>query len=151
MVYAPVSKLCYFAAVGEGAFKEDAAGVVSSIKTRTIADSTIKVLVSRNIGLESMRPFLQQLDDYEVTYYAGALKLCFIAEGSADVFPRLGFNYEWDTAAGQCIVEQAGGKVVDLMFEPLQYNAKEDLHNPCFLVVGDSSYNWQAYLEFLRN
>lgn len=151
VVYAPMRRLCYFAAVGKGAFKEGADGNIEQIKTRTIADSTIKVLASRNIGVESIRPFLQQIEDYELTYYAGALKLCFIAEGSADVFPRLGSNYEWDTAAGQCIVEQAGGSVVDLEFQPLQYNTKDDLHNPYFMVVGDLSYNWQKYLEFLRN
>lgn len=151
VIYAPLKNLCYFAAVGKGAFKEDATGNVEQIYTRTIADSTIKVLASRNLGVASVRPFLQQLDDYELTYYAGALKLCFIAEGSADVFPRLGTNYEWDTAAGQCIVEQAGGAVVDLEFQSLQYNTKDDLRNPYFMIVGDLSYNWQKYIKFLRN
>lgn len=63
-----------------------------------------------------------------------SLKICLIAEGKADLYPRLGPTMEWDTAAGQAIAECAGAAVVDFgTRKPLVYN-KEDLHNPWFIV-----------------
>jgi 3'(2'), 5'-bisphosphate nucleotidase len=58
------------------------------------------------------------------------------------LYPRLGPTSEWDTAAAQCIVEQAGGRVVTLDGEPLRYNQKESLLNPHFLVYADTGKNW---------
>jgi 3'(2'), 5'-bisphosphate nucleotidase len=72
----------------------------------------------------------------EVDFLAAgsSLKFCLIAEGRADVYPRFGPTMEWDTAAGQAIVEQAGGRVLRAgSQEPLSYN-KEDLLNPSFIV-----------------
>jgi 3'(2'), 5'-bisphosphate nucleotidase len=75
-----------------------------------------------------------------------SLKLCLVAEGSADIYPRLGPTSEWDTAAAQCVVEQAGGKVTDTRMQPLRYNTKESMLNPFFLVFGDDSHDWSQYL-----
>ena len=74
-----------------------------------------------------------------------SLKLCLVAEGAADLYPRLGLTSEWDTAAAHCIVEQAGGHVCTLDGEPLRYNTKESLLNPYFLVYGDDSRDWTAF------
>ena len=70
-----------------------------------------------------------------------------IAEGKADLYPRLGPTSEWDTAAAQCVVEQAGGFVTDTHMQPLRYNTKDSLLNPFFLVFGDDSRDWSQYLE----
>jgi len=68
-----------------------------------------------------------------------ALKFGLIAEGSADIYPRFGPTMEWDTAAGQCVVEQSGGAVLRLNENtPLDYN-KIDLHNPDFICIGKHS------------
>jgi 3'(2'), 5'-bisphosphate nucleotidase len=75
-----------------------------------------------------------------------SLKFCVIAEGGADVYPRLGLTSEWDTAAAQAVVEQAGGSVVELDGKPLSYNAKEDILNPWFFVIGASDRDWLALL-----
>ena len=69
-----------------------------------------------------------------------------MAEGSADLYPRLGPTSEWDTAAAQAVVEAAGGRVTDLKLRPLRYNTKESLLNPHFLVFGDTSVDWSGYL-----
>ena len=69
-----------------------------------------------------------------------------VAEGSADLYPRLALTSEWDTAAAQAIVEQAGGKIVQLDFSDMTYNQKESLLNPFFLVLGDPEFNWKAEL-----
>ncbi len=71
-----------------------------------------------------------------------SLKLCLVAEGSADIYPRLAPTSEWDTAAAHAVVTAAGGVVVNTAFEPLQYN-KEDILNPHFLVLGQSIEEWR--------
>ena len=63
-----------------------------------------------------------------------SLKFCMLAEGEADLYPRLGLTSEWDTAAAQLILEQAGGRVIEYQSEqPLRYNQKESLLNPYFI------------------
>jgi 3'(2'), 5'-bisphosphate nucleotidase len=70
-----------------------------------------------------------------------------VAEGSADLYPRLGPTMEWDTAAAQCVVEQAGGRVTTLTNTPLQYN-KANLLNPFFMVASPATTAlWTAYLH----
>ena len=71
-----------------------------------------------------------------------SLKFCLVAEGKADLYPRLGLTSEWDTAAAQCIVEQAGGHVVTMDNQPLTYNTKDSLLNPYFMVYGDANREW---------
>lgn len=148
--YAPAKQTCYFAYQNSPAFKEDANGKINILHTRSIPDDQIKVIVSKKSGIDKLQVFLSELDNHELIYYGGSLKLCLVAEGRVDIYPRLGLNCEWDTAAGQCIVEQAGGLVVDLDFKSLRYNTKDSLYNPYFLVLGDPNYNWQKYLKFLR-
>jgi len=66
-----------------------------------------------------------------------SIKMCLIAEGAADIYPRLGPTSEWDTAASQCIIEEAGGALIDYQTQlPLPYGNKEDLLNPDFITVG---------------
>jgi 3'(2'), 5'-bisphosphate nucleotidase len=85
----------------------------------------------------------------EVEFIAkgSSLKLCLVAEGLADIYPRFGPTSEWDTAAAQCVVEQAGGVVVNLDFEPIVYNAKDDILNPFFLVIADEAFGWQKWVK----
>jgi len=75
-----------------------------------------------------------------------SLKLCLVAEGSADIYPRLGPTSEWDTAAAEAVVVAAGGRVTDTRLQPLAYNARESLLNPHFLVFGDTSVDWSRFL-----
>jgi len=75
-----------------------------------------------------------------------SLKFCVIAEGGADLYPRLGLTSEWDTAAAQAVVEQAGGSVVTLYGKAMRYNTKADILNPHFFVIGPSDRDWLALL-----
>ena len=70
-----------------------------------------------------------------------------MAEGNVDIYPRFGPTSEWDTAAAQCIVEEAGGVVTDTSLQPIRYNNKESLLNPDFLVIADPSFDWMPYIE----
>ena len=74
---------------------------------------------------------------------ASSLKLCMVADGSADLYPRLIPTSEWDTAAAQAVVEAAGGKVLNWETkQPLRYNTKENLLNPYFVVCAEESEVW---------
>jgi 3'(2'), 5'-bisphosphate nucleotidase len=75
------------------------------------------------------------------------LKACLVAEGAVDCYFRLGPTGEWDTAATQCIVEEAGGKLLSTKLSPLSYNLRETLENPNFIVIGDSTLPWQEILS----
>ena len=71
-----------------------------------------------------------------------SLKLCKVAEGKADIYSRLGPTYQWDIAAGQAVVESAGGVVNDLSGNPLSYKFDPELKNPHFYCAGDKEFLW---------
>ena len=75
---------------------------------------------------------------------SSSLKFCRVAEGAADVYPRFGPTSEWDTAAAQAVVEQAGGRVLMLDGKALSYNTKADMLNPHFVVLGPPGRDWLA-------
>lgn len=146
VIYAPVYGLTYWAVEGMGAFKETAQGFApirvsrrsmprldapGDRKTRPVA-----IIVSRShirgANAQFMTDMQQIYREPELLRVGSSLKLCMIADGQADVYPRMGPTSEWDIAAGQCILEQAGGVVQKLDGEPLRYN-KANLLNPHFI------------------
>ena len=94
--------------------------------------------------------YLAALGPHEITPMGSSLKICLIAEGAADLYPRLGPTSEWDTAAAQAILESAGGRMMDLVGRPLRYNTKDDLLNPHFLAFGDTRRDWLVPLRQTR-
>jgi len=76
-----------------------------------------------------------------------SLKACFIAEGRADIFLRFGITGEWDTGASQCIVVEAGGKILAHDFSPLSYNMRTSVINPDFFIMGDQNVDWQNIVK----
>jgi 3'(2'), 5'-bisphosphate nucleotidase len=102
------------------------------------SDSQLVIAGSRSHPSKEFEAFVEnakkKYSKVEVVSSGSSLKLCLVAEGMADIYPRLGPTMEWDTAAGQAIVEQAGGRVVNYETgEPLKYN-KKNLLNPWFFV-----------------
>ncbi len=75
-----------------------------------------------------------------------SLKMCMVAEGTADLYPRLWLTSEWDTAAAHCIVDEAGGQLVKTDMSPLLYNTKDSLLNPYFFTIGNNDIDWVKYL-----
>ena len=108
----------------------------------------LKVAVSRRHGGDLQR-FMSQLGDYSTVKMGSALKACLVAEGKVDVYPRLGPTSLWDTAASQCIVEMAGGAVLNAAGHPLEYVQTGSLLNPFFIVVSDRDYNWPPFAEVM--
>jgi 3'(2'), 5'-bisphosphate nucleotidase len=105
------------------------------------------VVGSRSHRGSSLDGFLEKLGDFEMVPMGSSLKFCLVAEGAADIYPRLGPTSEWDTAAAQAVVEQAGGTVLQLDGKPLIYNAKPDILNPHFMVVGPQDHDWLGILS----
>ncbi len=141
VVYVPVQQVSYFAAKGVGVFKR-VEGKKTSISVMKNARFKPTVVGSRSHASEEMQAYLERLGQHELVSMGSSLKFCLVAEGKADLYPRLGLTSEWDTAAAQCIVEQAGGHVVTADGKSLQYNAKESLLNPHFFVYADTSKDW---------
>ena len=90
---------------------------------------------------------LGKLGAHELKPLGSSLKFCRAARAEVDLYIRYGLTSEWDTAAGQCVLEQAGGGVTDFSGAALRYNAKESLLNPDFLAFGDSSVAWAELLR----
>lgn len=150
VVYAPALDTCYFASEGCGAFKRIGNEEPHQIYVRSRAPEHLTVVGSRSHQTEGLATFLSRLGDYQLKSIGSSLKLCWVAEGEADLYPRIGLTSEWDTAAAQCVVEAAGGAVTDLKGERLRYNAKSSILNPYFLVYGDKSRTWHGYAEGLQ-
>jgi 3'(2'), 5'-bisphosphate nucleotidase len=146
VVHVPVKNRSFYGYKGGGAFERTPAGEIREISVTAEAQSPVRVVGSRSHRGELVDAYLEKLGEHVMVSMGSSLKLCLVASGEADVYPRLGLTSEWDTAAAQAVVESAGGKVVQISGETLMYNTKEDILNPHFLVYGDSSRDWTAYL-----
>lgn len=146
VVYAPVIGVLYYAAKGQGAFKKSSTNQPKAIHVRDKCADTTIVACGRSCPTETMQHFVKNLGAHKIIHVGSALKSCLVAEGKADIYARLGPTSEWDTAAAQCIVEEAGGMITDTKMQRLCYNTKDDLLNPHFFVAGDQSINWSEYL-----
>lgn len=142
VVHVPAKDETYYAARDVGAYKRDAEGTNHFIQVRKPSNKVPVIVGSRSHQSAEMQQYLDTLGKYEMTPMGSSLKLCLIAEGAADLYPRLGLTSEWDTAAAQAVVEIAGGEVVTTDRKPLLYNTKENLLNPWFMVFGDDTHDW---------
>ncbi|KRT53797.1 3'(2'),5'-bisphosphate nucleotidase CysQ [endosymbiont of Ridgeia piscesae] len=147
VIYAPVLERFYYGVLGEGAWKKQGPAEAEAIQVQAKLRSPAIVAGSRSHAGNSLIKFLENIGPHELTSMGSSLKFCLVADGSADLYPRLGLTSEWDTAAAQAVVEAAGGKITMLDMQPLRYNTKDSLLNPFFFVFGDSSVNWSQYLE----
>ncbi len=146
IVHAPVLETTYYGIPGEGAWKQQTGHGAQSIHVANQCGQPVRVAGSRSHAGDSLLRFLENLGAHELLSMGSSLKLCLVADGSADIYPRLGPTSEWDTAAAQAVVEAAGGRVTTLDLQPLEYNTGESLLNPHFLVFGDHKVKWTDYL-----
>jgi 3'(2'), 5'-bisphosphate nucleotidase len=146
VVYAPARPVLYAAARGCGAFRREPGGERTPIHAQSAAPARPRILGSRSHGDAVLDRMLARLGEHERLPVGSALKFGLLAEGSGDLYVRRGPTSEWDTAAGQAVVLEAGGCVVDFGGTPLRYNARDDLLNPSFLAYADRSRDWLALL-----
>jgi len=140
VIYAPHSHSLYYGQAGEGAYRRAESGEVERIRTRAVPPAGLTVLASRTTA-ERTAAKLAHLTVAEFLPSSSSLKFCLLAEGSADLYPRYGRTMEWDTAAGQAILEAAGGRVMTLEGDaeagPLRYGKTEGgFENPHFVAWG---------------
>ncbi|UCX04395.1 3'(2'),5'-bisphosphate nucleotidase CysQ [Shewanella glacialimarina] len=136
VVYAPVLGKCYSGIVGNGAWLEHN-GQISRLDISQRSILPIPVVVgSRSHISPDVAAYLHTVGEHQMLSVGSSLKFCMVAEGQADVYPRLGLTSEWDTAAAQAVLESAGGVVVEYpALTPLQYNQKENILNPYFIAA----------------
>lgn len=134
VVTVPALKEVYWGAKGEGAYKRDRSGKVHRIQVSE-PRSIKRVVASKNHLNPETREFIAKLGEHELVQAGSSLKFCRIAEGHADIYPRLGPTCEWDTGAAHAVLLAAGGKVQTIEGSALKYG-KKDFLNPCFIAVG---------------
>lgn len=139
VVTAPALNTAYLAAEGIGAFKVDEKGERHVLKGAGKAPEghCWRVVGSRSHPSPDLAAWLDKLGEHEMLPMGSSLKLCVIAEGKADTYPRLGPTCLWDTGAAQAVVEQAGGRVETLEGQPLSYATPSQVLNPHFVVWGN--------------
>lgn len=149
VVYIPAQDVTYFARRGEGAFRQNGDGAPARVAVRTADPERVVVVASRDHAGPEVAAILERIAaagiEVEAASMGSSLKFCLVAEGAADFYPRTVPTMEWDTAAAQCVVEEAGGAVTTLDGARLRYN-KASLRNPSVMAFGDAGAGWQRFL-----
>ncbi|MBL0088089.1 MAG: 3'(2'),5'-bisphosphate nucleotidase CysQ [Ideonella sp.] len=136
VVFVPVSGRLFAGARGLGAFEVDAAGQRQAIACRAVPSEGLTVLASRSHGdAAALDRWLATQRVHAVKTAGSSLKLCLLAAGEADAYPRFGRTMEWDTAAGHAVLAAAGGSVRALDASLLRYS-KPGFENPDFIARG---------------
>lgn len=145
VVFAPVLDELAHAVRGGGAMLERG-GESFALNVARRSGPPLRVMGSRSHDDGRLNGFLERVGAHELIALGSSLKFCRLAEGEADLYLRYGPTSEWDTAAGQCVLEEAGGAVTDLAGATLRYNQRESLLNPEFVASADPRGNWRAHL-----
>jgi len=147
VVHVPVTDTSYRGLVGRGAWRQTAAAAAEPIRVTRTAVAPLRVVASRSHRGDSLDAFLERVGPHRLLALGSSLKFCIVAEGGADVYPRLGPTSEWDTAAAHAVLTAAGGTVSQLDGAPLQYNTRAELLNPHFVAYGPRDRDWLALLR----
>jgi 3'(2'), 5'-bisphosphate nucleotidase len=150
IVHAPVLRTTWVGQVGGDAFKVKH-GIYAELRVRELPDPDVApwtVVGSRRHGVAEFEAFCAALPAHERVSMGSSIKLCLVAEGEADLYPRLAPTSEWDTAAAQAVVTAAGGEVLDAnTLEPLRCNQQDSVLNPWFIVCGQRDERWETALR----
>ena len=138
VVSAPAQGLVYWGAQGLGAFTEHRGAVRTAIHAAS-PQRPLRVVGSRSHASKETAAYLEKVAEHVMTGVGSSLKFCLLAEGKAELYPRFGPTSEWDTAAGQAVLEAAGGQVTRLDGHKLRYNCRESVLNGDFIAFTDPS------------
>ena len=132
-IFVPAKKTGYFTAEDGNAYKQEQDGLPVEIRVRPEPKEGVIVVASKSHRTPETDEFISKLPKVkEIVAASSSVKLCLIAEGEADVYPRFGRTMEWDIAAGHAVLQAAGGKVLNTDGSTFVY-AKEDFANPFFV------------------
>ena len=147
VVHAPALDCLFHALRGDSSCLRLPDGSDMELGSRKPAAAPLRVAASRShLDARTVR-VLDRIGDHERVGLGSSLKFCRLAEGRVDLYPRFGPTSEWDTAAGQCVLEAAGGAVLGLDGEALRYNRGESLINPDFIALGDAGLPWRNWVD----
>ena len=146
VVLAPAIDQCYFASKGQGAFLKNQRKT-KQIQSKNVLSEPATIAVSRSHIDKNTKKLIERIKNPEIIYMGSSLKVCLVAEGRIDCYPRLGPTMEWDTAAAHCIINEAGGQIVDKNGDELRYN-KAHLENPYF--ISTNNYQRAYWLELCK-
>lgn len=146
VVHAPVGGELFWGEAGRGAWLRTPESADEPLWVRRPALAPLRVAVSRSHLDPRSAALIGRLPGALQVPLGSSLKFCRMAQGQVDLYPRFGPTGEWDTAAGQCVLEAAGGAVLALDGQPLRYNQRESLINPDFLAIGDPDLPWRDWL-----
>ena len=155
VVHVPVTGISYFGGIGIGAWKQNINQLdneVQLIVSQAMQENSgVRIVASRRHLGEQLDALVEKIENHfgkaTLLSMGSSLKMCLLAEGSADIYPRMAPTSEWDTAAAHGILCAAGGEIVDLQFRPLRYNSKPELLNPFFIALADRTYPWKQLLD----
>jgi 3'(2'), 5'-bisphosphate nucleotidase len=155
VVYAPATAQLYFAAEAFGAHKRSSSDEVVNLQVKPFDIRQLVIAGSRSHSDEKTQQFLHNIHRRhdakpELLSVGSSLKICLVAEGVADVYPRLGPTFEWDTAAAHCVLREAGGDIVDTKGLSLRYNRQESLLNPHFFATNHPQHPWETYIQNIK-
>tara|TARA_Y100001935_G_scaffold221475_1_gene195719 strand:- start:56 stop:838 length:783 start_codon:yes stop_codon:yes gene_type:complete len=145
VVHQPTEKITYFGGKICPAQKRSNSGT-QTIKANLISSNPIRIVASKSHGSGLLDTFIEKTKNYTLLKIGSSLKICLIAEGAADIYPRFGPTSEWDTAAAHAIAKAAGAKITNFQLEDLKYNTKDSLLNPSFIAFADVTKNWLDFL-----
>ncbi len=150
MIYAPAASLLYFAEQAEGAWKSETGSLSDAVQIHAdhtyTRESELTIVASRDHAGPGVQKLFEEFPKAQTQSMGSSLKFCLIADGKADLYYRDVPTFEWDTAAAQCIVVEAGGSIVTDKGMPLRYN-KENLRNPGLITVGKHGSGWISLIK----
>lgn len=150
----PATGRCYYGGAGLGAWRVDPGGSPQLLRVRTTPPEGFVVVASRRHSSPAQERLLKGLrerfGDLELANIGSSLKLCLLAEGAADCYPRLAPTSQWDTAAAQGVLEGAGGEMLNISGVSVRYDARADYLNPSFVALPGNA-PWRSELLDLVN
>ncbi len=146
VVQAPVTGELWHGGATLGGFRR-VGSTDHRLHVRAPATAPWRVAASRSHRDARTEAFIQRMGEVEPVGLGSSLKFCRLADGRLDIYPRFGPTSEWDTAAGQCVLEGAGGAVVDPQGRPFRYNQRERILNGDFIALGDTALPWRTWLH----
>jgi len=133
VIHAPALRKTYWGSAEKGSYSQKENLEKNIIKVNKNQGNTTRVLASRSHPSPELDQWLDTLEKYEMLFMGSSLKFCLLASGEAQLYPRFGPTCEWDIAAGDAILRFAGGSILSLDGEKIEYGKKESYINPYFI------------------
>ncbi|MGY4677940.1 3'(2'),5'-bisphosphate nucleotidase CysQ [Pasteurella sp. P03HT] len=149
IIHAPILQITYYAMQGLGAYKKSKDTVTKLQPQGAPQQRVIKVGVGSQSAKRKVQPLLNPDYQYQFIIYGSCgLKSGLVSEGSCDCYVRLGRTGEWDTAPAEVLLAELGGGIFDFHFQALTYNQRDNFTNPNFVMVANTTFDWQKIFKF---